>query len=772
MYGKIADFVVAHARWVLWAALGVALFCATFVPKLGFDFSPQQLFRSTSDAAAYREEFAQRFGREDNLVFIIVEADDVFAPPVLQFTRDLTQRLRALDVVDAADSLATMAIPRPGDSPGVLATESLIPSQGEVTAEAATALRELARAEPLVRGQIVAESGQLTGVLVWIEETEQDITVLGEALDAFEGAVAAVGPPQGVRISMGGVPFLRVRIVDELKLQQVTFIPGTALVYLLILFLLFRRPAGVVAPLGVVLITVLMAVTMMVVTDSNINIINNILPTLIFIICIADSIHMLVRDAEETESGLARADSIRAMVRHTGSACLLTSSTTAVGFFSLVAADTEILQNFGWQAGVGVMMGYLVTLFFLPALVLYLRPVERSAMAAAPGTQPLIERALQAVGQRVLDHPKSFLVGGLVIAALAGWAGSTVKIDTVLLEVYEPGHPAYDSTITLERELSGILPVEISLEADAEDTFKSPELFAKMHAVQRLAAQDEIVLATQSLVDFHQAARAALLADPAEREVMPDSREQVEQLHLLIAGSPDDRTGPNRFVTADFRNARILLRVRDAGAREQLRLGRKLEEVLHEQFDGTPVRFRVTGDAYVASAALDSFIRDLFVSLLFAMVIIFAMMTFVFRSLTIGLISMLPNMIPLVLTFGYMGLMGIDLNTTTVIIFAISLGLAVDDTIHFLARFREELALHPGDVRSAILAAYNGAGRAIMITSVMLLLGLVVLLFSDFVPTQYFATLTAITIAGAILGDLFLLPAILYLVFRRKTAAA
>jgi hydrophobe/amphiphile efflux-3 (HAE3) family protein len=769
MYDFLARFIIRHAKVILVICLLVAAYCATHVPRLGFDFTPQQLFRSTSDALDYREEFADRFGREDNLVFVIVESDDgIYDPETLKFIRDVTVGVRELDPVTASDSIATMQIPRAGDSPGVLATTPLVERNGPVSEKSAGQLRELASQEPLVRGQVVSEDGDFTAVMVWIEEEIQDVSVLSTVVDEIATVVEETGPPGDVTWRMGGVPHLRVQIVEELKRQQLTFIPGTAVAYFLVLLILFRRPSGVLGPLGVVGIAVLMTVTLMVWTGSNINIINNVLPSLIFIIAVSDSIHMLVRDAEETEAGAPRKDSVRGMIRHTGAACLLTSTTTAVGFFSLLAADTEILRNFGWQAGSGVLFAYVATLLFLPPLLLFLRPVVRKRLGGrGDENQPWLERALVRVGEIVLDHPWRFIVGGLAIAVVAGVFGSTVKIDTVLLEVYEPGHPSYETTKDLERELSGILPVEISLESSQKDTFKAPELFGKMHAIQEFAEADDVVLGTRSIVDFHQTARVALLGDPDQRDVMPESREQVEQLHLLIAGSPDDETGVNRFVTPDFQHARILLRVRDAGARQQLRLGNDLQEKLDELFAGTEISYRITGDAYVASAALDSFIRDLFVSLMFAMVIIFGMMTVVFRSLRIGLISILPNAIPLVMTFGYMGLANIDLNTTTIIIFAISLGIAVDDTIHFLARFREELHAHPDDVRTAILDAYNGAGRAILITSVMLLIGLVVLLASNFVPTRRFGTLTGITIFGAVLGDLFVLPPILYLIFRR-----
>lgn len=210
------------------------------------------------------------------------------------------------------------------------------------------------------------------------------------------------------------------------------------------------------------------------------------------------------------------------------------------------------------------------------------------------------------------------------------------------------------------------------------------------------------------------------------------------------------------------------MRVSDVGAKAQLDLAKRLQGKLDEVLaDVKGVDYRLTGDAYVASVALDSFIRDLFYSLLVAIVIIFGMMTVVFRSLKLGLISMIPNMIPLVMTFGYMGLMGINLNTTTIIIFAISLGLAVDDTIHFLARFREEL--HRRDnIRDTILYTYYGAGRAILLTSVMLVIGLSVVLTSDFIPTRHFGILTSVTIGGAVFGDLILLPSLLYLLYGGK----
>ncbi len=765
MYAKLAEFLM-HRRLAVVLAFGVLVaVCGSFVPQLGFDFTPQQMFRSTSDELDYREAFAERFGREDNVIFIVFESDSIYQPELMEYLRDATMDMRKWEVVKTAESVATVRLPHAGEMPGVLSTEPIIAQSGSVDADQVSRLEELAKGEPLVEGRLVDKRGEVTVLLVWLNADLQDVTDLNAAVERVTNYLETSKPPPNTKWRLGGVPYLRAEIVESLKVQQMTFIPGTAVAYMLILLLLFRRTSGVLLPMGVVGVAALMTVAMLVLTDSSINIINNVLPSLIFIIGVSDSIHMLARDGEEMNLGRTREEAVKETVKHTGVACLLTSTTTAVGFFSLLAADTEILQDFGWQAGTGVMFAYVATILFLPAALVLLRPVHRAPMFGESGKDPVIERALRGVGERVLNWPKTSIVLGMMFASVFAWFGSTVEIDTVLLEVYEPGHPTYQTTVFLEERLGGMLPIEISLESDEPGAFKDPETFAKMREIQEFAASEEVVLSTTSLVDYHQAARVALLGSEDERDVMPDSRAQIEQIQVLIEGGPDDQTGTAQFVTSDFQNARILLRVSDAGAKAQMALGERLKERLNELYPPeTGVRYRLTGDAYVASKALDSFIRDLFYSLLLAVGIIFLMMTAVFRSLKIGLVSTIPNLLPLVMTFGYMGFMGISLNTTTIITFAISLGLAVDDTIHFLARFREEMQTAP-TTREALLRTYDGAGRAIMLTSVMLLVGLGILLFSDFMPTRYFGTLTGITIFGAVFGDLLLLPPLLLLIY-------
>ncbi len=793
-YENLARLILKYRKLVLALVIFITLACATSVPFLKFNFTPQQLFESTSDYDKLRERFAERFGREDNLTMVILEAPDVYSPEVLTYIHQRTLELRKLEEVKHADSLTTIQMPRAGDS-FTLTTQPLITElltqDGKdplsedtvINASQADALKTFASTEPLIQQQLVDKNGSLTTILLWLQDDIQDAADIKVVTTKIDAILEQSPPPAGVSLKNGGIPRIRVEIVESLKAEQLFFIPLTGLLYLIILIALFRRPQGALLPLGTVAIAASTTVALLVVTGSSINIINNVLPTLIFIIGISDSIHMLTRQAEEIEHGKSKEEAIVAMVKHTGVACLLTSATTAVGFISLIVADTNILKSFGWQAAAGVAFAYLATLFFIPAALSFVKPVKR--LDAGDQTEhltdlspealkqaPLLERSLIAIARKVLAYPFITTATGLLITAGFVYLSFSVVIDTKILEVYSDEHPTFQTTEMLEENLGGILPVEVSIEHKDQDHFKQPEPYANLKEFQDFATSRDGIIQARSLVDFHQAARQALLQDPKQRDIMPSSRQEIEQIQVLIEGPPDAKSGVRSFMTSDFSNARVLLRVEDFGAKKMIKEGGALQAKLDALFpESEGYTTYIAGDAYVASIALDSFIRDLLYSLALAIVIIFGMMTLVFRSLKMGLISVIPNITPLVITFGYMGWAGITLNTTTVIIFAISLGLAVDDTIHFLTRFNEERQRRD-NVHEALLYTYFGAGRAIMLTSVLLLSGLALLLLSDFVPTNHFGRLTGLTIFGAVFGDLFLLPPILLILYRKKQKQA
>jgi predicted RND superfamily exporter protein len=550
-----------------------------------------------------------------------------------------------------------------------------------------------------------------------------------------------------------------------------TLIPLASLVYLAVLGIMFRRISGALLPLLAVGIGLTWTLATFAVTHQSLNLVTNVLPILLLIIGVSSSVQIVSSYAEDATAaaGDLRTAVIATITRMTP-ACLLAALTTAVGFASLATAHSVLLRSFGWQAAIGVGYQYVCTLIFLGAVLRFFAPPQTGWHAATD--RGLTTRTVTAAGYAVARHPWLTLLGAAAVVAGAGCVGSRVQINSFSdVETFSEDHPAVQALRLVERKLGGIMPLEISLQADQPGQFFEPEVFHKVLAVEKSARERHGVLSAQSYADLYR----EVLAHWPGRRVSESDEELV----------PSGATGMNRlvrtdhfmqrfaeafhyysFLSADGTRARIRLRLKEIGSIKTLALLEDLERQLADVFPASgPIHARLTGEACVEARALTTLIHDLFYSLLTASLVIFGLIGVEFRSLRAGLVAALPNLTPLVVTLGYMGLRGYEMNVANVIVFTICLGLADDNTIHFLYRFREELE-SDGNVAAAIHRAFQGTGRAIVATSLMLGAGMLVLLMSNFVPTRRFGELTCVTIIGNLLGVLLLLPACLSLAWK------
>jgi hypothetical protein len=496
-----------------------------------------------------------------------------------------------------------------------------------------------------------------------------------------------------------------------------------------------------------------------------INIINQVVPILIMIIAVSDGIHLISRHREELDGGRSPADAAKRTFVAMAAACFLTSFTTAVGFGSLVVSKTELLCRFGVTAAIGVMISYVVTIGLMPPLLSWVGKEykEKGESRLARGLDGMILKLVQGV----INRPLIALSGSAVVLLIGIILAVQVDIDTRLLEVFEEGDPVWEQTVLVEEKLNGVLPLELSLVSTEQGRFYDPDVLNALDRVARELRQEEAVLSTTSFSDILHEVWAAYRGESEFRDRPFSSAAEVAQIESLLPDPMqihDDVMDPSEpYIDVPRQRARMNIQIRDVGARSITALTERLMVHVERELGGfEDIEVILTGDAFVGSAGLSSLVRDMMTSLLTAFVIIFVVMSLLFRSFRLGLLSIPANVIPLVLTMGYMTLSGISLNTATVVTFSISLGLAVDDTIHFMARFNEERKLKQS-VDQAIMKTARGAGRAIVVTSLTLLGGMSVLLMSSFMPVQYFSTLLCVTVISCLLGDLILLPALLKL---------
>ena len=802
--------------WVLGVLLLLGAWAAAQIPKLRVDPTPEKLLASGPESEGTGDRFRTTFGSNEGVLMVLVQAPNVLERPVLHYVHTLSRGLARLSGVERVESLSLTPLPRAADAPeettlddldeadpadaapsaraiealsglveadpqhfpGGLAALSERASQGqiawrpavrgeEVDADEALAIRRGVEEARMLERRLISRDRRIAGIPVFLASADGDYGRTQRSIRAIEAFLAAHPPPAKVEVRLGGLPHLRSAITESMRSDRRVLIPLTIGLCAFFLLLSFRWWVGVFLPLLTVGFTCLIVVGGMGWAGQPMNILNNILPPLLIIIGISDAIHLVARYREERWRGLSREEACRMTVRTMALACFLTSLTTAVGLGSLAISRTPMLRDFGITAAIGVMAAYVLTFLVAPAvLMLVPAPAPQGARIRGAWIEPVLMR----LTAFVLRRPWKVLLASLILTLGAALLARGIDVDSALLDQFDAKDPIYQTTRLLESEMEGVRPFEVHLRFEESAGFYDPKALQALAEVQRWAAAQEGVISTSSASDLLHEAWAMLAADPSLRRRAFTRDAEIRSLAMLLGERP--RSPLKQYLSADGRQARLQIRLRDIGARRTLSFARKLEhQLLGQQKELPGLRYAFTGDAYSSSQGLDNVVYDLLGSLASAVIIIFVFLSLAFRSLRLGLLSIPSNLIPLVGTMAYMVLRGIPLNAATMIIFSITLGLSVDGSIHLFARFREERR-GAESIDVALLRSVRGTGRALVVSCLTLMGGFGVFLISSFVPVRNFGELIAITITTCLFAALIVQNALLKVAIRdRKTPA-
>jgi predicted RND superfamily exporter protein len=629
---------------------------------------------------------------------------------------------------------------------------------GEVPTSAERDLvREVLRTAPLLEGRMVGDDGRLV-LLAAIGRQGLEAADWRAAVDDLAAWQVAHPAPAGVRVSRSGIPEVRVAMEQALVADQILVVGLAVLGSFLVLLIAFRSVAGVVLPLAAAGMSAGIVVGGMGWLGEPINLLNNVVPCLLITIGLGDAVHLLMRYREELVRTSDRVEAVASTARAMLWACFLTSATTAIGFGSLVFSQTAVMQRFGLVAALGVMVAYAVTVLFLPASL----PSHRMAPACTPGpAASWLRRVVEAAASAVLARPLAVVTVALLALAGSLFVGRLVRMDSTLVDQLDPRSEVRRTVALLEDELDGIRTLEIGFQ-DAPGTFDTARGLRRVGAIAAWLETEPEVLRVGS----PQAVLEAVWDDIAGADAGSafDSPQRAAALVDLARSQGGPLLG--RHLSEDGSRARLDVRLRDTGERGLNTLLDRLEG----QLASVPGTVVLGGEAYHISRGLQRLVADLQGSLLFAVVVIFAAIGLLLRSPRLGLCSILPNVLPLAVTVAWMSLRGIPLHAATAIVFSVSIGLAVDGTIHILARYREELA--GGRTREdAARVATVESGRAVLVGALTLLVGFAALLFASFMPIRWFGELSIVAIGTSLFCEVLVLPAVLVLFGPRRAGA-
>jgi uncharacterized protein len=747
-----------RAGWVL-AALAVptlAALAALFDPATGavrlrIDASADRLLPLHAPARELFDRVQRQFG-SDRAVVVVVGAPDVFEAGVVAGLVRATARLAALPEAGPVLSLANAPDVRAED--GDVAVEALLADPPR-DAAASAALRERVLGNPLYGGTLVAKDARATALVVSVAGLSDDrLMRTGFDRRVLEEARAAFAGVPGVELWLTGGPHIQAEGARVLLAESLT-LPLASLALLgAVLVLAFRTVRGVLVPVATIALAVLWTLGVAAASGHALNAVTVLVPPLLITLGLSYAVHVVSESYEEARHrpGRPQREMVADALRGTATPLFTCGLTTAVGFGSLCLSPLAAVREFGWLSLAGTLFSLVAALTFAPAVLALLPPPRKLPPASGGGLSAAVDRACRSLARFDVERRHVIFAAALAILAVALLGALRMRVGTQQIDKFAADAPVRVSFEAVNERFGGVNPLVVLIETDRTEGFKEPANLRAVEALQAwLEAQPEIG-GTTSLVDYLKVAHRAFMDGAPEALAIPASRGLVSQ--ILFAAGGDELA---RFVDERFESAAIQVRAKVVDSSEVAALTARLEARLAE-LPGE-LRGTVTGSSVVFNQALDEIIRGQAWSLVTGLGVIYLILAVTFLSARIGLVALIPNVLPIAFYFGLLGWTGITLSPGTSLVAPIVLGIAVDDTIHYFARFIDD-AKRLASERQATESALRAVGWPVTTTALALIAGFLVLNLSDFNTQGQLGNLAAATLAFGWLCDLTLTPAL------------
>lgn len=788
--------VVIRYRWIFLSLslLGTAYFALQILTKLRIDTSTEAFLSKTSLVQKNLDRFRSEFGRDD--VFIILVAGEVFSLPYLQRLQRLHLELQRLDVGLLPDRFAKKADRSADDfgafedageewekeSGGTIVDEitSLINIRQTVSTKDGirvekfmTPLPELLELDTYKRralqdhtiSQVVGKEGTLSLILVRTQLMSEDNSnrvyqAIATICDKYES-------PQ-FHLSIAGMAALAANLKFYMMGDLVRMLIVSILLILIMLTVIFRHPLPVGAVILVVVQAAIWSVGTMTLLDYPLTMVSNIIPAFLFCVGLGDSIHLISLFRDQLKIGVDRHKSLIFAVGEAGTPILFTSLTTMVGLISLNAAKSDAIGEMGMAASVGILMALTYSLVFLPIILSF---SKESLFGVSLQQQPdFFDRLLMFCTN--LSRASSYglakkyrvLLGAGFLSLLSALALTQIRVWHNPLSWFPSDSGVKQAFLTVDQQVGGSSNIQLLIESKNGKNIKQLPLLQAMDQLQNeLLAYEEVDVPSpligniSSILDVVKETNRALNAGAAQFYRLPETDRGISDNLFLFENAGQDHL--RRLVTGDFAKTQMTLQMKWMDATGYTPfiafMKSRMQHYLSNIAEVVP-----TGAVFTLVSTVASIIHDMLKSFLLALVVITLMMIVVLRSIKLGLIAMVPNLIPILFILGFMGLFDIPIDMGNLLIASIAIGIAVDDTIHYLHHF-QSFYRQTQDVEQAIAHVISYAGRAIISTSVILIAGFLVYACAAMGNVIMFGLLVSLTIFFALFVDLMVTPALL-----------
>jgi len=726
----------------LFAVLSILSVRAAFNIRFAFDF--EQFFPiGDPDLEAFRE-FVNEFETDDNFLLVALHRPEgVFDQEFLQKVHQFSLDCRDLPHVKQVLSLTKIGYP--------IKTPFAITSIPAIHLDRpelyASDKARLLKDERFVRNLISEDGKTLVVYLKNIESIE-----LKQARELIKALDATVKKYQFKDYHYLGRPFFQQEMV---RLQQKEIVVATlvsAILVTLAMYFVFRRFWGTAVAVVSMLLGLLLFVGFLGGFVRELNTLSALYPVLVLIIGTSDIVHIMSKYNDELHKGHARDKAMWNTIRDVGLATFMTALTTAIGFASLVTNRVMPIKDFGINAAVGVMIAYFTVILFTTVMLTWFRADQ---IAQPEKEHAFWERLLQGIVDFTRNHPRAIVLTtiGVCLLSLLGISRITTNYD--IISNLPRNSKIKTDFLFFEKHLAGFRPMEFAIFIQGKYRADDFEVLREMEKIEKELHKASFIQAIFSSTALYKSINQMYHNNRADAYRLPDSKEEFESYRQAAKRLP--QFSANVLVSKDGRKARITSRVSDIGADNIKAFGNKLERWIDANIDSTVIQVRRTGTGLIMDKNSAYIRSNLLLGLCSSIGLISLIIAFVLRSFRMMVIFLLPNFVPLLVAGALLGYWGVELDAGISIVFSVVFGIAVDDTIHFLSKFK--LELNQGHtVEEALRVTLLETGKALILTTVFLFFGFLVLLFSQHPTSVVIGLLTSITLMAGMVTELMLAP--------------
>jgi predicted RND superfamily exporter protein len=737
----------------------ITYFLATQMQHMRFSYTEANLLPKNHEVNLEYNKFLDIFGEEGNLIILATQDSTIYTVEKFNSWNALSKNLDSFPEVDFTVSVGDIQKLKKDIKNERFITKPLYEKEPKNDVDVKKIRNDLFKNLPFYDNILFNKN---TGTIRTVIYLNKDIVntikrkdfifnILNPTIEKFE-------KDNAIDVKVSGMPYVRTmnsqNIIDEIGMFLILALAITSLIF----FFFFRSFRATFITMVVVSIGVIWAFGFIGWFRYEISVLMALIPPLIIVIGVPNCIFLINKYQQEVKSHGNQAKSLQRVISKIGNATLMTNVTTASGFGTFIFTKSQLLNEFGIIASINILAIFILSLLIIPIIYSFLpKPKDKHLKHLE---KRWIEKIVDWMENTVRYKRIAVYVSTVVLMIGSIIGVYMIKVSGSLIEDMPKGEPFFEDIIFFENEFGGIMPLEIIVDTKRKKGVMKLSTLKRMDRLNEIIDEIPELSPSVSVLNLIKYSKQAYYNGNPKYYQLPTNQERSFILGYT-KNSDANSDLLNNFVDSTGQYARITTFMKDIGTEKMARIEERLQARIDNEFPKENYSVTLTGKALVFLKGTNYLIRNLAISLSLAILIISLFMAWMFRSYQMIIISLIPNILPLLVTAGLMGYIGVPIKPSTILVFSIAFGISVDDTIHFLAKYRQELLANNWKVRKSVYAALRETGISMFYTSIVLFFGFLVFIVSSFGGTIALGGLVSVTLLFAMLSNLLLLPSLL-----------